>query len=245
MRAAIISSLLTLASAATIPAELQARQGGGVITSCSQPGVIALTYDDGPHTNTNTLLQKLEAAGAKATFFPTGTLYGCIYNNAAALKAAYDAGHQIGSHTWTHANLQNLGDAGIRDEMTKLENAFANILGVKPNYMRPPNGATGGSVIPTVSGMGYKIVTWDVDSGDWNNTPPQQSLQNLQNAGASGNGHIMLMHETVASTVNTLTDMVIDWATQNNLRMVTVAECMGDAGGEYSQSTGGDGSSSC
>ena len=46
------------------------------------------------------LVDKLNAAGAKGTFFLTGTLYGCIYNQARAVKHAYEAGHQIASHTW-------------------------------------------------------------------------------------------------------------------------------------------------
>lgn len=86
--------------------------------------------------------------------------------------------------------------------------------------------------------MGYKIITWDIDSGDWNNQSPSSSLQKFQQAGAGGNGHIPLMHETVQSTATQLTGMVINWAKQNNLRMVTVAECLGDSQ-PYAQGTGG------
>ncbi|KAK2812452.1 hypothetical protein FQN50_001453 [Emmonsiellopsis sp. PD_5] len=243
MRSTLISSLLlaAVASAGVVPAELQRRQGG-VITSCSQPNTIALTFDDGPYQYEPQLLDTLAAAGAKATFFVTGTLYGCIYSQQATLKAAYDAGHQIASHTWTHANLANLDAGGITQEMSQLENALANILGIKPNYMRPPNGATGGSVVGTVGGMGYNIVTWDVDSGDWNNVPASTSQQTIQNAGAGP--HIILMHETIQSTVNELAPWVIQWATDNGLKMVTVAECMGDADGAYSPASG-DGSTGC
>ncbi|PGH05511.1 hypothetical protein AJ80_08332 [Polytolypa hystricis UAMH7299] len=245
MRASVITSLFAaLASAASIPRELQPRQGG-VITQCTQPGVVALTFDDGPYQYEPSLLQKLEAAGAKATFFVTGTLYNCIYSQQATLQAAYNAGHQIAGHTWTHANLANLQASGIQDEMKRLEDALANILGIKPNYMRPPNGATGGSVIPTVSGMGYKIVTWDVDSGDWSNIPASQSQQTISQAGTGGNGHIILMHETIQSTVNELVPWVLNWAQSNNLRMVTVAECLGDANGAHSPASPAGGSQFC
>ena len=73
---------------------------GVVITKCSSPGMIALAYDDGPYSYTSQLVNTLDASGAKATFFFTGTLYGCIYNRAADVKKAYSSGHQIASHTW-------------------------------------------------------------------------------------------------------------------------------------------------
>jgi peptidoglycan/xylan/chitin deacetylase (PgdA/CDA1 family) len=108
--------------------------------------------------------------------------------------------------------------------MTRLEQALVNIIGVKPTYMRPPYLATGGNVLPTMRTLGYRVITSDVDSEDWNGKTPQQSQQKFQQAGTSGNGHISLMHETYASTVNTLTPWLISWAKNNNLKMVTVGK---------------------
>jgi peptidoglycan/xylan/chitin deacetylase (PgdA/CDA1 family) len=49
---------------------------GAVLTKCAKPGVLALAFDDGPYQYTQKLVNTLNAAGAKATFFVTGTLYG-------------------------------------------------------------------------------------------------------------------------------------------------------------------------
>lgn len=143
-------------------------------------------------------------------------------------------------------NFGSLSSSQLTEEMQKLEQALANILGVKPAYVRPPYLATGGSVLPTLGGLGYKVITDDVDAQDWNGYSAAQSQQQFQAAGASGNGHIPLMHETYASTVQELTPWLIDWAASNNLKLVTVAECLGDAGGAYS-ATGlpGNGQNSC
>jgi peptidoglycan/xylan/chitin deacetylase (PgdA/CDA1 family) len=119
-----------------------------------------------------------------------------------------------------------MGESQIRSEMTKLEDALVNLIGKKPAYIRPPYLNTGGQFLPVMKSMGYKVVTNDVDSGDWNNQSPQQSQQAFQRAGTSGNGHIPLMHETYASTVNTLTPWLINWAKQNNLKLVTVGELL-------------------
>jgi peptidoglycan/xylan/chitin deacetylase (PgdA/CDA1 family) len=102
----LIAGLLLASSAVAAPAPdplsfiKRAPSPGVVIQKCSRPGVLALAYDDGPYQYTSQLVDILDKAGAKATFFWTGTLYGCIYNQATAVKKAYASGHQIASHTW-------------------------------------------------------------------------------------------------------------------------------------------------
>ena len=128
--------------------------------------------------------------------------------------------------------------------MQKLETAFANILNVKPTYMRPPNGSTGGSVVSTMTRLGYRIVTWDTDSGDWNNVGVATS-ESRYSSSSSSVGHIVLNHETIASTVNELVPWVLNWAKSKNLQMVTVAECVGDAGGAYTTPVAKTGATSC
>ncbi len=84
------------------PVELMRRapNPGIVITKCTAPGMLALAYDDGPYQYTSTLVDILDKAGAKGTFFWTGTLYGCIYKQQAAVEKAFASGHQIASHSW-------------------------------------------------------------------------------------------------------------------------------------------------
>jgi peptidoglycan/xylan/chitin deacetylase (PgdA/CDA1 family) len=147
---------------------------------------------------------------------------GCIYGQKTALQNAYKAGHQIASHSWSHpSNFGSLSAADLTTQMTRLEQALVNIIGVKPTYMRPPYLATGGTVLSTMKTLGYRVITDDIDTGDWNNQTPQQSEQKFTQAGAGGNGHIPLMHETYASTVNTLTPWLINWAKNNNLKLVS------------------------
>ena len=88
--------------------------------------------------------------------------------------------------------------------------------------MRPPYLATGGNVLSTMKTLGYRVITDDVDAGDWNGLSAQQSEAKFTQAGAGGQGHIPLMHETYSSTVNTLVPWLINWAKSNNLKLVTV-----------------------
>ena len=41
----------------------------GEVRHCAEPGVVALTFDDGPSAYTSDLLDLLDQYGAKATFF--------------------------------------------------------------------------------------------------------------------------------------------------------------------------------
>lgn len=127
-------------------------------------------------------------------------------------------------HSRTHPHMGSMGAAQITSEMQKVEQAMVNIFGKKPAYMRPPYLETSGQFLPTMKTLGYKVITDDVDAGDWNNRTPQQSEQSFQAAGAGGNGHIPLMHETYDGTVHTLTPWLINWAATNNLKIVTVGK---------------------
>ncbi|KAI0202941.1 carbohydrate esterase family 4 protein [Astrocystis sublimbata] len=251
----ITSALATLALAAGVsaravpnPIEMMKRTHtpGQVFTKCSKSGVLALAYDDGPYQYTSSLIDTLDAAGVKGTFFFTGTLYGCIYNQKAAVKKAFDNGHQVASHTWTHPHMGSMSAQAIQSEMDKVDQAMVNIFGRKPAYVRPPYLETGGQFLSTMRQLNVTVINDDIDTGDWNNQSPQQSQQKFQQAGAGGQGHIPLMHETYQSTVTTLTTWLINWAKTNNLKIVTVAECLDDADGMYKPGTfTGNGANSC
>jgi hypothetical protein len=56
---------------------------GGINTAgvqdCTEPGVIAFSFDDGPYLYTKDLLDLLDSYGAKATFFISKYLYMWIF----------------------------------------------------------------------------------------------------------------------------------------------------------------------
>lgn len=61
----------------------------------------------------------------------------------------YNGGHQLASHTWSHADLCNITSAQRKDEMYKNEMALRNIVGVIPTYMRPPySSCNAGEILP-------------------------------------------------------------------------------------------------
>src|SRR5581483_996777 len=82
-----------------------------------QPGEVVLTFDDGPWPgNTPAVLNALAAQCTKALFFPIGehALW-----HPQILKQVAAAGHTIGSHTWSHADLAKLPAAQAEEDIEK------------------------------------------------------------------------------------------------------------------------------
>jgi peptidoglycan/xylan/chitin deacetylase (PgdA/CDA1 family) len=72
---------------------------GTILTHCSVPGTIALTFDDGPYIYTAQILDTLAQHGARATFFLNGRNKGRIDQFPDLVRRTHQEGHQLGSHT--------------------------------------------------------------------------------------------------------------------------------------------------
>ncbi|KAF9000254.1 carbohydrate deacetylase [Cyathus striatus] len=207
---------------------------GTLVTGCTVPGTVAVTFDDGPYQWTSQLIDSLNSAGVKATFFMCGKLYGCIYDYADVVKKAYNSGHQVSAHTWSHQDLTDLSAADVTVQLTRLETAFKKILGVRPKWLRPPYGSSNTATLSTLKSLKYKVVTWNLDSGDWNGKTVTQS-QAVFNALGSDPKIIPLEHDALQSTATQLGPWLITWAKSKGLKMVTLSECLGEPipGGQY------------
>ncbi|KAI8878347.1 carbohydrate esterase family 4 protein, partial [Backusella circina FSU 941] len=80
--------------------------------------------DDGPYEYTSELINLLDREGVKATFFVNGQNFWDLETNTDAqdvIRKAYMDGHQIASHTWSHAALDELEDSAFDEQIDKLE----------------------------------------------------------------------------------------------------------------------------
>ncbi|KAG0230719.1 chitin deacetylase [Actinomortierella wolfii] len=203
-----------------------------IITNCVHPGQVALTYDDGPSPYTQALVDYLNSKNVKATFFVNGNNNGRIEDHATAVHNAYMSGHQIGSHTYSHEDLNTLNNTGIAYQMSTLDNQIKNIIGVRPLFMRPPYGNADERVVSYLTSLGYYVTNWNIDSNDWrygNDIEKAFSEYTtiLSSATAKSRGYIALHHDTYQSTVQGLTPRVVDYLQTNGYQMVTVGHCLG------------------
>ncbi|KAG8747567.1 Carbohydrate esterase 4 protein [Ceratobasidium sp. 414] len=212
--------------------KIEARAAAKVITKCTQPKTIAFTFDDGPYIYNKKIVDTLTANGAKGTFFVNGNNYGCIYDqgNVDRLKYAYGKGHQIASHTWSHAHLTQISSSQLTSEFTKTNTALKKTLGIEPAFMRPPYGEYNSKVQNEAGKYGQSVVIWDFDSGDSVGKTASQS-KNLYKSliGKNPNNVLTLNHETYASTANDVLPYAIQLFKAKGYKMVTVAECLGQS----------------
>ena len=104
-------------------------------TNCLNANQLALTYDDGPTTLTNKLLDQLKAQNVKATFFVVGSR---VINNPDILLRAYNEGHEIAIHTWSHPAQTTITNDQIVAEIVWNAKIIKDVIGVTPRVMRPP-----------------------------------------------------------------------------------------------------------
>ncbi|KAL5632898.1 hypothetical protein ACGC1H_005747 [Rhizoctonia solani] len=210
----------------------QPRAGASVVTKCSVPNTVALTFDDGPYTWTNNLVDLLDENDAKGTFFFNGNNFGCIYDEANANRAkyVYDKGHQVASHTWDHKRLSTLSGDELVSEFSKVDDAIKKITGAVPAFMRPPFGDYDDQVLEVAASRGQIVAIWDFDAGDAAGVSPTESKNQYSKLIASGAGSILtLNHETHETTIEDVIPFAIQQIKAKGYKMVTVAECLGEA----------------
>jgi peptidoglycan/xylan/chitin deacetylase (PgdA/CDA1 family) len=126
---------------------------------------IHLTFDDGPHPiATPLVLQELKKFNIRATFFLLG-------QNAQKypdlVQQIYNEGHQIGNHSFTHANLFFKNKAFLRDEILLTTKTIETITGAHLSCFRPPFGYFNWTTLKVLRELGLTCVLWNVDSKDY------------------------------------------------------------------------------
>jgi len=124
---------------------------------------IFLTFDDGPNEYTLKILEILKNFDAKATFFVCGKN---IEKFPEIAKKIIKDGHEIGNHTYSHS-INFLFPWSFKKEIEKTTQIIQKITGVKTRFFRPPWGVLTPWLKNHLLKNGYKIILWDIDSGDW------------------------------------------------------------------------------
>ncbi|KAG6023316.1 hypothetical protein E4U40_004043 [Claviceps sp. LM458 group G5] len=221
---------------------------GPMLTSCTKPGLVAITFDDGPYIYTNELLDLLGEYNAKATFFVNGNNYAKPRIDDPAtqwpttLMRMHGEGHHIGSHTWTHVDLNTASDTVRHNEVIYNEMALRNIFGWIPTYLRPPflecddtkTGDGTESCQDFLAREGYHAISVNLDSKDYENDDPaliqisKDRISSGLSEDAAHNSYIILFHDVHEQTVHSLARFVLDLVKERGYKPVTVGECLGD-----------------
>ena len=185
---------------------------------------IALTFDAGTTAECfDDLITALENAHVHSTFFITGNW--AQRNRDCALAIAMH-GHEVGNHTWNHLDLTKQSDEVIREEITRADVLLQELTGQSPRpRWRPPFGARNDRVLRTASSLGYRAISWTIDSldsADPKKTPEFLINRIIQKSDAELDGAIILMHVGERSTATAL-PVIISNLQSRGFKLVTVS----------------------
>jgi peptidoglycan/xylan/chitin deacetylase (PgdA/CDA1 family) len=166
---------------------------------------VVLTFDDGPWpVNTPAVLKALADECTKGVFFPIGkhaTYHPEILRQVAA------AGHTIGAHTWSHANLntKKMTDQLAKDEIEKGFSAVKMALGAAPSpFFRFPELQHGPAAVAYLGSRNIAIFSCDLDSFDFRAKDATQIINTVMTKLDKQGKGIILMHDFQKHTAEAL-----------------------------------------
>jgi peptidoglycan/xylan/chitin deacetylase (PgdA/CDA1 family) len=162
---------------------------------------VVLTFDDGPWPTTPAVLKALAAECVKAIFFPIGkhaTYYPEILRQVAA------AGHTIGSHTWSHADLSR--SKTPEDAKAEIEKAISAVKwaledsGQEAPFFRFPALRHPPEMVTYLGTRNIAIFSTDMDSFDFKMRKPDQVVKSVMTKLQKHGKGIVLMHDFQKAT---------------------------------------------
>ena len=188
------------------------------------PGLIALTFDDGPRRDTTTaLLDGLAQRGVQATFFLVGEQ---VIGNEDVIQRMDREGHQIGIHTFDHVTLTGLNQADFDAQVGKTRRMLKNILGHNDFLLRPPYGLYDEGVQAKAE---CPIILWSIDPEDWGDKNVEREVEHIVTNAKDGS--IVLMHDIYPQSVEAALQ-VVDRLHQQGYLFVTVDQLFAARGVE-------------
>lgn len=178
---------------------------------------ICLTFDDGPHPNTEKILDTLKRQGAKASFFLNGAQ---VKKYPALARKIRDDGHFIGNHFFDHVSVKTLDAQQMKRQVEETEALIKEVTGASISAVRPPYGDWNLQFLRYAVGSGRRIIFWSLDSEDGD--PETSTAESIREhcAPLSG-GDILLMHEDNPHTVDVLPEIITS-ARRKGLNFETV-----------------------
>jgi peptidoglycan-N-acetylglucosamine deacetylase len=133
---------------------------------------IVLTFDDGPdQDSTPTLLDALEAAEARATFFLVGEQ---VESEPELARELVRRGHDVQLHGYGHVAHELLTPEEARRDLERGARALREATGIDARFYRPPYGRFSDGSYDACQALGLEPVYWSAWGTDWETIAPQR-----------------------------------------------------------------------
>lgn len=162
--------------------------------------LVAFTFDDGPSKYTLDIANILEEYNASATFFEVG------YNIKAhpeITKELSERGFEIANHTTDHSKLTKLTETKYLSKINDNNALFKELTGKDMPYLRPPYGSYNDKI---KASAGVPIVTWSLDTRDWESRNKDKVIEMVMNNIKEGD--IILFHDLYESTRDAVKELM-------------------------------------
>lgn len=171
----------------------------GANTDFLKDGEVVLTFDDGPmRHHTRNILKALADHCTRATFFMVGRM---AASDPAMVKEVAEAGHSVGSHTWSHKNLRAASFAKGEQDFEMGVSAVNRALGTQATpFFRFPYLGDNRQIGEHLKDRHISAWWVDVDSKDYLTRDPNVMVRRVMSALATKRKGIILMHDIQPST---------------------------------------------
>ena len=184
--------------------------------------MVAITFDDGPHSrNTDDIVNIFSKYNAHATFFMLGSN---VVKYPDVVKRVYDAGHEIGIHTWNHKELTKLSSDEVKNEVNNTATEIEKITGKRPTLVRPPYGSINENVKNSIDNP---LILWNIDSLDWKSRDKEKIVPLVVNNVQDGD--IILLHDIHSTTIPAVEE-ILKYLIENDYQVITVSQMLSAKG---------------
>lgn len=178
---------------------------------------VYLTFDDGPSTNTEAILDILKEYNVKATFF---VIYKEGRDNEALYRRIVDEGHTLGMHSCNHVYSKVYGsEESFIEDTEELRNFLYMVTGVESQFYRFPGGSSNKVSqidMKTFAGIlqdeGIIYYDWNISSQDASSPILSKSriVYNVTSELAKNRESVVLFHDTASkvTTVEALPEII-------------------------------------
>ncbi len=152
----------------------------------------ALTFDDGPGPSTAAVLDALDDANARATFFVLGRQ---VERHPDLVRRIVADGHELASHGYDHGILVFRTPAHVQAQLQRTEAAIHDAAGpgALTRLFRAPHGFRGPATAIAARRAGYRLAGWS--TGVFDSAQPGADVIADRACRALTPGGVLLLHD--------------------------------------------------
>ncbi len=198
------------------------------------PGDVVITFDDGPDNRyTPQILDILAEKDATATFFVVGRN---VLGAPEVARRIVADGHEIGSHTFFHPQLDAVPGLRVALELNTLQRLIGSVTGRHTVLFRTPYGRAEGPLtgdqarpLALIDEAGYVVAGSEIVPPDWRALPPEEIVAHIRDRLDRDEGNLIVLHDAGGDRSATVAALpvLIDTLRADGYRIVSLAALLG------------------